>query len=218
MQSLVRKIYNRVLSFVKEFDTIEYWEQRAEKLGAFSVINIQHDINDYNKVLEMQKEKIFPHFKSQLKGDEKIVLDFGCGPGRFTEDLGNLINGKAIGVDVIKKFLRDAHNINNEIDYLVIQNGNIPLRSKSVDVIWCCLVLGGITGKSLKKTITEFDRILKDNGLLFLIENTASKKKSKYWFFRQFEDYKRLIKFVNLKYLSEYFDMGERITIMAGRK
>jgi ubiquinone/menaquinone biosynthesis C-methylase UbiE len=51
------------------------------------------------------KEILFPLLQSQLTGTECNLLDFGCGPGRFTTDLAELISGKAVGVDVVPDLL-----------------------------------------------------------------------------------------------------------------
>jgi ubiquinone/menaquinone biosynthesis C-methylase UbiE len=99
-----------------------------------------------------------------------------------------------------------------------MKGGNIPLPDKSVDVIWVCLVLGCIKGRLLKKSVSEMARVLKDGGLVFLVENTQEQEDTEYWAYRQFDEYKRLLAFVKLTHLHDYFDVGERISIMAGRK
>ncbi|NJL58326.1 MAG: class I SAM-dependent methyltransferase [Desulfobacteraceae bacterium] len=125
-----------------------------------------------------------------LIGNEKVILDFGCGTGRFTPDLAKIINGKAIGIDPIRYLIDMAPKIIN-VEYLLCKEGQIPLPENSVDVVWSCLVLGGINGKSLNKSIEEIDRVLKTGGLLFIVENTSEKKDGEFWFFRQFTDYKK---------------------------
>ncbi len=43
-----------------------------------------------------QKDRLFPVLRDQLTGGERTILDFGCGPGRFTPDLAQMIDGKAV--------------------------------------------------------------------------------------------------------------------------
>ena len=102
MYALIKKIIIKVKSLVGiKISYIEYWKSRAINLGERSDINVGYDI-DVSEVTKYQVEKIFPIFKKQLNGDEKIILDYGCGTGRFTSLLAKTINGKAFGVDVVK--------------------------------------------------------------------------------------------------------------------
>lgn len=89
-------------------DSIRYWEKRAKKYGARSVLNIGHSKEEIDAVTNMQKQILYPLFKGLLNGQEKVVLDFGCGTGRFTRDLGALIQGMAIGIDPIDHLLSIA--------------------------------------------------------------------------------------------------------------
>ena len=146
---------------------IEYWQARVKKYGRRSVLNIEHRDDAYDRVTADQKARIFPLFESQLCGDERTILDFGCGPGRFTPDLAKLVQGCCIGVDPIEDFL-DIAPRSEYAEYLLLHNGVIPLLDSSIDVIWICLVLGGITTESeLERTASEINRVLKENGLSF---------------------------------------------------
>jgi len=100
-----------------------------------------------------------------------------------------------------------------------MKEGVIPVEDESMDVVWICLVLGGIIDDSvLRFTIDEINRVLKKDGLVFLVENTSEKKDGDYWKFRSVQTYQKLFSFVELRHLSDYFDLGERISIMTGRK
>jgi ubiquinone/menaquinone biosynthesis C-methylase UbiE len=97
--------------------------------------------------------------------------------------------------------------------------GRLPVESSSIDIVWICLVLGGVVDDHvLLETILEVRRVLKEDGLLFLIENTEQKDSTSYWKFRQFDHYRSLFDFVTLHHLGDYYDLGERISIMAGRR
>ena len=92
---------------LKEFtgSGVEYWEQRHKKFGARSVVNLAHPEEEFEKVTRMQKERLFTILKKQVSGNENLILDFGCGPGRFTGGLADIINGKAIGVEPSRHLL-----------------------------------------------------------------------------------------------------------------
>jgi ubiquinone/menaquinone biosynthesis C-methylase UbiE len=100
-----------------------------------------------------------------------------------------------------------------------MKNGHIHLPDDSVDVVWCCLVLGGIKGHALSKCVNEICRVLRPRGLLFLIENTAEKPNSpsSTWVFRSVREYQSMFSLVNLVHLHDYYDVGERISVLAGR-
>lgn len=87
-----------LISGKSKLSTIEYWEQRARQYGRRSVIDIRHSEDELETVTKMQKKKIFPHLKRYLKGDEKLILDFGCGHGRFVSDLARITQGKVLTI------------------------------------------------------------------------------------------------------------------------
>jgi SAM-dependent methyltransferase len=105
MMSILKRLIDKILRAIQPKHGIFYWKKRAKKFGFRSVFNITHTESELAEVTAMQIREIFPHFLSSLKGDEKIVLDFGCGPGRFTTKLAETIHGKAIGVDPVKELL-----------------------------------------------------------------------------------------------------------------
>lgn len=197
---------------------IGMWKIRAKQYGTRAALNIGHSDEEIGTVTEMQKEAIFPFLKQALTGQEKTILDFGCGPGRFTSDLAELIRGKAIGVDPIRDFLRMAPK-NDAVEYRLMKKGIIPVADKSIDIVWICLVLGGILEtQALRNIASEVLRVLKEGGFIALIENTTDTNDGKYWKFRSVEFYQSLFDFVELEHLSDYYDLGERISIMAGRR
>jgi ubiquinone/menaquinone biosynthesis C-methylase UbiE len=163
------------------------------------------------------KKKFFPYFTKSLIGIEKNILDFGCGVGRFTPDLANLIKGTAIGIDPIKNLLKKANQQEN-VTYLLMKDTQIPLPNESVDITWICLVLGGINDVLLQENLQEIERVLKKDGLLFMVENTSNYSNTNYWYYRSVEEYQSLVKFATIEHLSTYFDQNESISIFAGRK
>lgn len=199
-----------------EFDALQYWKERANAYGKSSVINLGHGQDKFENITAWQKEILFPLLKDQLNGSEKTVLDFGCGPGRFTGDLAEII-GECIGVDPIPELL-DLAPVHDRVKYIILDNAKIPLRNEAVDVIWCSLVLGGIDEAALPACVKELDRVLQKKGLLFLVENTAEKADAKHWHFRTEPEYAKLFTGYNLKQIGTYDDIGERISVMAGRK
>lgn len=225
MRSIVYRLAKKfplLLNFIDKDDfNIAYWEDRSKKFGKGSVVNLGHAAREYEETTGRDKERVFPYLKGLLNGNERVVLDFGCGVGRFTADLARLINGKAVGVDPIRSLLEMADK-DASTEYKIIDAGKIPMPDNSVDIIWTFTVLGCISDKLLKATAAEFDRILKDGGLLFIVENTTTCPDKYFFKYRHFETLKEAFAFADLLHLGDYFDsvnnIDERFSIMAGRK
>jgi SAM-dependent methyltransferase len=196
--------------------TIEQWEERAQQFGARSVFNLGHGEQALEQVTAQQKAELYPHLQGALLGQERTALDLGCGPGRFTPDLARLIGGRAIGVDPIQRLL-DLAPKTPEVEYRRMVEGRLPLEAASVDVVWICLVLGGLEGRVLHSTVAEVHRVLRPGGLLFLVENTTEARSQGFWHFRSAQEYQRLFLPVALQPVHTYDDLGERISVLHGR-
>jgi ubiquinone/menaquinone biosynthesis C-methylase UbiE len=193
------------------------WHQRAAVHGRRAVLNLGHKEEEFDTVTQFQKAKIFPLFRSVLSGEESLVLDLGCGPGRFSGDLASLVKAPVLAVDPISKFLEMAPP-HASVDYQTMKDRKIPATTGTIDVVWICLVLGGLRGHVLKQMLCEVNRVLKRGGLLFLVENTSDRSSPHHYQFRSVASYKALTPFVQLDYLSSYQDLDETISVMAGRK
>jgi len=212
---IFKKIYNYILFRLKYRNNLEYWNERVEKYGDKSVLNGNN--MDYElSTTERQVDIIFPIIKENLIGNEKIILDYGCGPGRFTKKLASLIDGEAIGVDPMIKLLQKSE-IN--VKYFLLKDGIIPIANNYIDVIFICLVLGGIEDKYLMKTKSEINRVIKANGLIVIIEKIVNKEKNleSHWKGRTADNYQKLFDDFNLKLINTYIDCNETIGIFVGR-
>ncbi len=216
--AIVHRIIKLLRSVRKRPSALVYWQERARKHGVRSVLNIGHSAAEVAAHTRFQKDHLFPILRDQLTGEEETVLDFGCGPGRFTPDLAKIVHGTAIGVDPISHLLDLAAPVDN-VEYRLMTEGDIPVPDRSIDVAWICLVLGGIVDEEiLASTVAELDRVLKDDGLLFLVEDTADIPDRDYWKYRSEDSYRELVRFVDLKPLSSYQDLNNRVSVMAGRR
>ncbi|CAN5763812.1 hypothetical protein BH23GEM3_BH23GEM3_08030 [soil metagenome] len=210
----MRRVYERI----GRKTGIGYWEKRAKRYGARSVLNIGHTGEEMAALTERQKEILFPLLAGQLRGDERVIVDFGCGPGRFTPSLSELVRGSAIGVDPIQRLL-DLAPCANGVEYRRVESGRIPVADGSADVIWVCLVLGTITEEdALGAAAAEIRRVLHPDGLLFVVENTARKPDLPHFRFRTVDAYLSLFPWAQLDVVGGYEDLGERISVLAGRR
>jgi SAM-dependent methyltransferase len=215
----LRDLLARVLSRQRPASDVDYWKQRAEQFGARSVFNLNHGEAELEEVTRQQVEFLFPILRRNLRGDERLALDYGCGTGRFTARLAEAIGGRAVGVDPIEKLLELAPRSEN-VSYVVLgEDGRIPLDDGSVDLVWASLVLGAITDDQvLRTTAAEIARVLRSGGLLFVVENTAEKPDVRHYHFRSAYRYGALFPSIALQVEGEYYDVGERISVLAGRK
>lgn len=194
-----------------------YWQDRIRQFGHKSVLNSGYRNDDFDAITAKHREIIFPFFRKCLNGNEKVILDFGCGPGRFSEDLVRITKGKVIAMDPSRDLLNMAPP-NSSVSYRLMQPGKIPLEAEFVDAIWIFQVLGGMRGPLLQRTTQELERVLKPNGLMFLVENTSQKAKTRHWFFRSVERYKEAFPGIGLQHIHDFQDLNEKVSVFGGRK
>jgi SAM-dependent methyltransferase len=214
---MFRRLWHRTSKPKEYLSFVCYWRDRAQRYGRRSVLNLAHNEREYDTVTVYQKQILFPLLSSQLNGSESIALDFGCGPGRFTRELAQLINGTVVGVDIAPELLKMAPTTLN-VTFACIGTDIIPFHDASFDIVWSSLVLGGIPDERIEQSIAEIERILRPGGLFFFVENTAKLVNTTYWFFRDEGTYVRLAAFCNPEVLGRYEDIGQPISIFAGKK
>ena len=76
------------------------------------------------------------------KNKVKVILDVGCGTGRFSVPLSNYFNSKLIGLDPSKDMLAIA-KLNQKLDkvkYYVGDALKIPVENEKVDLIFMSMV------------------------------------------------------------------------------
>ncbi|HEX6791343.1 MAG TPA: class I SAM-dependent methyltransferase [Candidatus Krumholzibacteria bacterium] len=221
VRSLPRKVRNRVRRVLRWLglrpSARQYWQTRALTHGVRSVLDLRHTDTEVDEVTARQVALLFPLLRGCLGPDDRRLLDFGCGPGRFTPLLANLVGGTAVGVDPVERYVDMAPRAPN-VEYRALRRG-IDAADGSFDVVWICVVLGGIVGRrELKRTAREIERVLRPGGLLFLVENTSETRDGYYWKYRSVDDYRRLFPSVALAPVSEYVDIDQRISVLAGRR
>ena len=202
----------------KGFNTIEYWKERGKKYGERAVLNLAYSPEKMDEVTVKQRNIIFPLIKKYLSGTERKILDFGCGPGRFTKELSLLIGGSGIGIDPVEDFITIARERDPVNQYLVVDDYAIPFADNYFDVIWICLVMGGISTSNLKKIENEITRVAKFDALLILIENTTVQQDHEHWYYRPVDFYENLFAKFNLVLEGEYEEFEETVSIMIGKK
>ena len=132
--------------------TIRTYDKYAEKY-----FQINSSIDEIKNLLEI--------FVENLNGEK--ILDAGCGHGRdakFFSDLGYEITG----VDLSEKLLEIARKNAPKAEFYLMDMRNLAFPSDYFDGIWARASFLHIPKKDSRKTLDEFYRVLKPNGLLYL--------------------------------------------------
>lgn len=118
--------------------------------------------------------KILSELKKEVKN--KIVLDAGCGSGKFLPVVSKLAK-YYYGIDTSSEQLFLANNkiINKEkVTLLCLDLCDISLEDNSIDIIYLSWVLGTILDLGKRdRVLKELLRVLKPGGKILLIENNV---------------------------------------------
>lgn len=130
--------------------------------------------NDYYEIFSKAEdgERKVSSYLRELSQD-KIVLDAGCGTGKFLEDIESVCR-EYIGVDLSEQQLvlarKKSHKDSSK--FLCSNLSELSLEDHLVDLIVCSWVLGTIIDlEERKKCLSELKRVLKKGGRIFLVEN-----------------------------------------------
>lgn len=199
---------------------VDYWRDRVAAMGKRAVFDSRHPEESLAAVTDMQKRVLYPVFERLLAPPHNLLVDFGCGYGRFSGDLAELIDGRVLAVDPVAELLRLAP-AHPRVEYrLLDESGRVPVADAAVDIVWCCLVLGTLHEEgALRRAADELSRILRPSGLCFVVENTSVKhgatgpyKK------RSIADVTAAFPAVALRPLLHYVDIDEIIHVFGGAK
>jgi ubiquinone/menaquinone biosynthesis C-methylase UbiE len=107
-----------------------------------------------------------------------VLIDLGCGTGRFTVPLAEQLGVSVIGVDPSQKMLREAAR-NTSASHVKYREGraeSIPSAANSVALIFISNAIHHV--KNLDKALREMHRVLQLQGIVFIrnyaLENLAS--------------------------------------------
>lgn len=148
---------------------------KKDKLGSESEIyKKKSKIYEVFSLSQDQPNKITNFLIPLIKN--KIVLDLGCGTGKFIPKLAHL-SKFYWAIDNSTSQLKIAENKARKIKNIKIIKAsaeNIPIESNSIDVILSIWFVGSVHNLRLrKKIISETHRVIKKNGSIYLIENNT---------------------------------------------
>jgi len=122
-----------------------------------SIIN-----NSLRKLLIYDQKKDWDKKALEIMKDSELILDAGCGLGRFISQNPD----KIIGLESNPANLRACE----KKGYKVTSGNltNIPFENEKFDGIYCSHVIEHLNHSELHQTLEEFNRILKNNGWLII--------------------------------------------------
>lgn len=96
-----------------------------------------------------------------------IILDVGCGPGQYTKYFQNK-NHIAVGIDLSANMLRQAKRTFQTGFFCRMDMWKIGFPAGSFDALWVCASFPHVPQNEVERVLTEFRRIIKKGGVLFL--------------------------------------------------
>lgn len=99
----------------------------------------------------------------------KAVLDIACGEGYGTKILSEVAKS-VCGCDISVETVEWAKNkyMGSNIDFRVMNIGNISFKDKLFDVITCFETIEHVRAEMASKAINDFAKILNNDGVLFI--------------------------------------------------
>jgi len=130
----------------------------------------------------------FPYIKKRVRGfgiePGMTVVDYGCGPGRYTTVFAELVGekGKVYAADIhelameaVKKKI-EKHNLRN-IEPVLVDGYNSGMPDNVADVV--CAIDMFFTIKNPTEFLAELKRITKSDGVLVIDEGHQSRSVAK---------------------------------------
>ncbi len=153
------------------------WGERAERGFLASGIDPADRRGHKNYYIDLL-QKIALEEVLELKGKE-VVLDFGCGSGRFSYWLAPRVK-KVIGLEITSEMIRlaEKNRTAENIEFMIYDGIHFPVFPSPFDLILSVGVLQTMKGKLLKRTFSKLARYLKKDGRFYLIEQVSDDPKA----------------------------------------
>ena len=139
----------------------KYWDKIA---GEYTKVDVTSDIRlGYNIVFDILKDIV----------KSNVVLDYGCGFGRFARRVVRLGPKKIFAVDTSSSAIDAARDYKTEkVEYRAIESGDFDfIPDGGVDVAVITFVLCTIKDKKkIKRILKKVNRKLRKNGVIVVLE------------------------------------------------
>ncbi len=137
----------------------------------------------------------------EFRGDE-IVLDFGCGSGRFSYWIAPRVK-KVVGLEVTTEMidLAEKHRTCENVEFILYDGSHFPVFPYFFDIMLSTGVLCILKRELLKDTVSNLAQYLKKDGRFYLIEQASDNPKVER---PKVEEYLQAFKESNLECLRHY--------------
>tara|TARA_B100001996_G_scaffold209632_3_gene160860 strand:+ start:279 stop:1379 length:1101 start_codon:yes stop_codon:yes gene_type:complete len=124
------------------------------------------------KIAELRVNQIYELSKNKFNVDpfsEKLILDSGCGPGRYVSAISGYNPRKIIGLDSGEEIIRNnkINFKNKKISFVHGNSSKLPFNDNEFDFVLSAGVLHHVN-MPIEKTLPEHSRVIKDDGLFFI--------------------------------------------------
>lgn len=167
-----------------------------------------------------QVGEIFPLIRAELRGDERTALDYGCGAGRFTPHLADLVYGPTFGFDTCLDMIEARTADHPRVQYITGDADRFFNRDHIFDVAFVAMVLGD-PNIDLPATVANLASVMVQGGTLVVLDHmTDHEPTGRWWRFRPEKFYTDLFNCygISLRKIGMVRQLDDPITILAGRK
>jgi len=144
---------------------VECWQKTYSK---------EIEIYDSFSKYEDENNKVLKKLLEKFSFNNKIVLDVGCGSGKYIEFLAPK-SKKYYALDISKPLIelaKEKYKKFDNVEFLNCSAEKISLENNSVDVIFASWVLTAMVSEEMREnSIKEMLRVLKQMGNIWLFEN-----------------------------------------------
>jgi len=171
----IKKHRERVPYTMKKL-TEEQKVQEEEYVFPYHYLDLASDYHkylfrfEYQFLLKYIKELVSDIVSSS---DNTVVLDAGCGDGRFCYELKKL-NCQIVGVDYSERAISFARGFNPNIEFYVqdLEELDIP---QEFDVVLFSQIMPHLIPRKIPKVMSRLSNVLKENGKIIIIAASENK-------------------------------------------
>lgn len=148
----------------------------------------KRNYNNFN--IDAIPNRAYLNLENYIKKDMKI-LEIGCSTGTNLNYFNKSIKCDVYGVDPSSEAVKEGNKIFKDVNLKVGTADNLDFENEFFDLIYFGFCLYLVDRKLLSRVVSEADRVLKNNGILGIIDfDTKIPYKRKYKHFEGVFSYK----------------------------
>lgn len=196
------------------------WNNLTSQHGRKAVMSLKLSDQQLDTETARQIPILREAIRPFLNGTEKIALDFGCGYGRFTPMLANLIDGRAVGFDPSSAMVASAQ-WHTDVDYISCPTDQFFHETTQTGTHYDLILAYAVLGEpSMGNVAPALSRILSPGGLLTIVEHVVpDPDPERWWRFQRPGHYETLFGAcgITLRTVGTVAQLEDVMTIYAGR-